>query len=535
MIGGWVIKFRNPAFLAVAVLFAAVSCSATDIYFGPVSAGSNNGTSCANAYQYSDGTHGWSLSAQQAAGNNLHICSGTYAAAANGTLMTFVNSGSSSSPITLIADQGAATFQAPYFNTSNGAITNNGGQSYIVINGNSNLVIQNTANGTSLANHQASYGIALFGCSHCTVENTTIQNIYVNQGSNSGATDTNGGGTSGIFLNGTSTGAVISGNTVSQSKVAIGVSPDGGSPADASNVTISNNTVSDMDWGIFVGGGDSSDTMNNVVINGNKISNWTNWQYPASQYHQDGVMLYNVGNPSAGLTATLHDNYIYGAFSNGGSPTGLIYCADFTSCTIFNNLLVNTGTTSAFHSPLWLGQSENHGKNMSVYNNTMVNTNGSAGACVTLQITGTAVFENNICTGYTTAFASYLTSMAALQNTISSSIRNVWPSSMGSSAISCNVGGSGLFATFATWQGDGFDANSSTTNPNLTASYLIPSTSSSAYQIGADLTGLEITALDIDMAGNHRSSSGAWDAGAYLYSTSSSSVAPPTNLNAAVQ
>src|ERR1039458_3168244 len=91
-------------------LFCGVAF-ATDIYFAPSSAGSNNGTNCSNAYAYNDGTNGWSLSAQQSAANNLHVCSGTYGSAGStsaSSLITFVNSGSSGSPITLVADQGAA-------------------------------------------------------------------------------------------------------------------------------------------------------------------------------------------------------------------------------------------------------------------------------------------------------------------------------------------------------------------------------------------------------------------------------------------
>ena len=42
----------------VILLLCAPSCWASDTYFAATSAGSNNGTSCANAYAYNDGTHG---------------------------------------------------------------------------------------------------------------------------------------------------------------------------------------------------------------------------------------------------------------------------------------------------------------------------------------------------------------------------------------------------------------------------------------------------------------------------------------------
>lgn len=526
--------------LSLIVGCLSVALSATDIYFSPTSAGSNNGTSCSNAYAYNDGTHGWSLSAQQSAGNNLHICSGTYTAAANGTLMTFVNSGSSGNPITLIADQGPVTFQATYFNSSKGAITNTGVPKYLVVNGDDNLTIENTANGTQLANQQTSYGIELNNCTYCTVENATVKNIYVNNGSSPGATDTGGVGTVCIFLVGTSTGAVITGNTVSQCKTGIGVSPDGGSPADASNITISNNTVSDMDWGVFAGGGDSSDTLTGVAIHDNSITNWTNWWYPASAFHQDGIMLYNVGNPSAGLTASLYNNNIYGDFGDGGSPTGEIYCADFTTCTIYNNLLVNTGTVSPFQAALmWLGQSSNFGKSMYVYNNTMVGT--ANGVCITLNISGTGTIENNICSGPNTIISSYITTQLALTSAIATSNYNVWSCAACSHTVSYNEGGSGKFVNYSSWQQLGYDANSSTSTPNLNGSY-IPQSPSSAIGLGANLTGLMITTLGTSAPQSFgtsgscgtgcdvRPSTSAWYAGAYQ-----AAVSPASNLNASAQ
>jgi hypothetical protein len=522
---------RNLVLAVMFVIFAAGLSAANDIYFAPTSTGSNNGTSCANAYAYNDGTHGWSLSAQQVAGNNLHICSGTYTASANGTLMTFVNSGSSGSPITLIADQGAATFTSPYFNTAVGAITNTGTLSYVVVNGDGNLTIQNTANGTSLANHQQSYGVWLINCTYCTVENTTVQNISANNGSSSGATDIAGAGTAGIQFNGAGTGALVTGNTISAASAGVVFSPDGGSPPDASNITISDNTISNIHWGLAVAGGDSTDTMTGIIISGNDISNWTNWYYPASAYHQDGMILYNVGNPSAGIVATISDNYVHGDFGDGGSPTGEIYCADFSSCTIFNNLLVNSGSTRTSYQAalMWLGQSGNWGKNMLVYNNTMIADQYED--CIMLTISGKATIENNICLNGGNEFDTYQTTLAAFEATITSSNHNVWYNE--SYAVASQA--TGFFTTYATWQGAGYDANSSTVNPSLTGSYLIPNTSSSAYQIGANLISLDITALDSDKAGNPRPGSGAWAAGAYQLASSGSSPAAPTGLIASVQ
>ena len=191
---------------------------------------------------------------------------------------------------------------APYWNGSTGAITGNG-LSNIVINGNNTGSISNTANGTNSSNHQNSYGVFLAGCTSCTVEGLKVSNIYVNAGSSSSATDVNGQYTACIEISGAATNSVISNNTVSQCKTGVLVSADSGQ--DASNVQIYGNNISDIDWGINAGGGDNGDTINNLVIHDNSITNWTNWQFPTYAMHQDGVIIYNYATGSSTLTATL--------------------------------------------------------------------------------------------------------------------------------------------------------------------------------------------------------------------------------------
>jgi hypothetical protein len=516
------------------------------IYISSTGAGAQSGADCADAkpYSYFNSSANWYSSPagiQIGPGTTVHGCPETYSdATAGDTALKFqcgTANGNSSSPITLTFDQGATNlYNTKYWSATSGAIGNSGKCSYIVVDGANNLTIANQTsagsptNGTGLANQQTSFGISLANCTYCTVRNTTVKNIYANKGSSSNATDTSGDLTACISFTATSTGAVISGNTVSQCKTGIGVSPDGGSPADGSNVTISSNTISDMDWGIQVAGGDSTDTFTGVVIHDNNITNWTNWQFPSNLYHQDGVMLFNFGNPSAGLTATLYNNYIYGDLGVG-SPTGFIYCADFTTCTIYNNLLVNTG--HVIYGIMWLGQSENFGKNMNVYNNTVVGAT-AGDVCIMLNISGKAVIENNVCTGPAGiwAFSTYQTSLASFAATISTSNHNVWNIGTGPAWGSQ---ASGNTATYAVWQASGFDAASTTADPKLDSTYHLGS-GSPATGFASNLTDLNVNPLDLDLALNPRppQNNVNWDAGAYNAS-SGSGPAPPTSLTATVQ
>jgi len=170
----------------ICFLFASLCARASDLYFGPTSAGSNSGTSCANAYAYNDSAHGWSTSASQVAGNNLHVCPGSWTFGNGAVILTTANGGTSANPITLIADQGSVTLKAGYFNAG-GAIQIT--KPYWVINGvnYTNLTIENTSNGTrggkclegSCSTQQASQFINFNYVNNVTIKNLSVVNNYV--------------------------------------------------------------------------------------------------------------------------------------------------------------------------------------------------------------------------------------------------------------------------------------------------------------------------------------------------------------------
>ena len=512
--------------VVAAAAFAVMSCGvcirASDIYVAQNATGANNGTACANAYaiSWANSSGNWGTGTGKIGpGTTVHLC-GTFTGGAGSTAFTFQGSGSSGNTITLKFESGAL-LTAPYW-SSNGAVSCSN-KSYITVDGGTNGLIQNTANGTALANRQTSTGFYGMNCTNSEVKNLTVRNIYVNQGSNSSASDTAGSNTTDIVFNGNSTNSAVDNNVVSQAKTGVqfAMDPNG----DASGISIYKNTISDIDWGVNVGGGDGGDTANNVSIYQNNISNWTNWQFPTSALHQDGIILFNVGNPSAGLTANVYDNYIHGDLGVG-SPTGFVYCADFTSCTVYNNLLVNTGHT--IDGIMWLGQTSNLGKTMHVYNNTIVSNQNDIG--ITLTISGTATIENNIVTGVGVGIHDYGT----LTRDVATSDHNVWSNGSGGAVQMATNDSS--FISYQTWQSDGFDTHSVTGNPLLNGSYQVQA-GSPAIGAGVNLESLNISSLDSDFSLTPRPSTGAWTAGAYAYSSGGSvaTLNPPTGLTAVAQ
>lgn len=515
--------------LLVLMLAIPMFLGATDLFFAPTSAGSNNGTSCANAYAYSDGTHGWSLSAQQAAGNILHVCSGTYTASGGGQLLTTANAGSSGNPITFIADQGSVTFTSTIFSTS-GAIDVT--KSFWTINGNSNLTIQNTANGTGLANNAQSGGVLVSGTlSSVIVENLTVQNICQRASGDTGDSCTTGGNdTNGVQLSGTFTSLTIQGLTLSQAGHACvfysGNSSDTG-------VLIQKNTISGCNWGI---GGNSGS--NGLTVLGNDITCVTgaacNWNEVADVNHHNGIFFF----PGDGISVSnvvIANNYIHDI---NGNTTAYVFLTtsgstgNIPSAQIYNNVFFTTSGQSGSANPLiTVGPSINPAP--LTVNNTFV---GPASGAIG-QSSG-AVIKNNVITG-----PGCQLSFNAGQSGITSAYNDFfnWGTPACSSAGQGWDNGTTGFTTLAAWisgstgqcSGGCDVAGSINTNPNLTASF-IPNSSSPAVGAGANLTSLGITGLATTAPQSFgasyacgtgclaRPSSAAWDIGAYEFA------APPT-------
>jgi len=486
-----------------------------NIYIAQSAAGAQNGSDCADAYAYTffnnpaNWTTGTPSSTLIGPGTMVHLC-GTFTGTAGAAEFTFQGSGTSGNPITILFEKDAS-LTAPYWGDgSHGAITCSG-YSYVTVDGGTNGSILNTANGTAQANQQSSNGIYLDSCPNAEIKNLSITGIYMNQGTSSGATDTGGQNTFGVSLLGNSTNSLIHNNTLNNARAGVNVTFDDG--FDASGVQIFNNTIADHPWGVVVGADNAQSTAKGVQIYGNAFSNWTNWQYPSSTYHTDGIIVFNDNTSGVIDTYSIFNNSFTGSLGNG-SATGFIACGEMSACTIFNNLMVDTGPYQC-NGYFWL---YNPNGADAIYNNTLIGSSGNANSAVTMDGgMASLTVKNNIFLNVGFGFSDYRSTLADLLADITASNNNIWlTSSAGAPGMGYNAGGSGSYISFAAWQSDGYDASSSNSNPNLTTSYMLPP-GSSAIGLGANLTSLNIPVLDSDKAGIARPISGAWDAGAYKY------------------
>ena len=351
--------------------------SAANIYITQTGSPSGNCTTNVQTPAFVTNAANWGTGGSQIGPGTTVLFCGTFTLTTGTSLASFLGSGTAANLITFQLDTGAV-IQSPAMGSASSGAFNCSGKSYVAVDGGTNGIIQNTANGTGLANHQASQGLYFVNCTNVIAKNLTIQNIYANLGSSSGATDTNGVNSDDIlFDEGKSTNDQVLNNKLSSARTGINVDFDGG--GDASNFVISGNTISDNGWSVNMGADNAASTAAGVVIANNNISNWTNWQFPYSTYHTDGLILYNDVTGGSLLTFQIYNNYFTGTLG-AGSPTGYIACGLMSTCAIFNNLLMDTGT-NACYGYIWL---YGHNGPDSVYNNTLVGSSAASNIAVTL-------------------------------------------------------------------------------------------------------------------------------------------------------
>ena len=352
-------------------------------------------------------------------------------------------------------------------------------------------------------------------------------------------------------MDGAATNIQINNNTLNNARAGIwggfnGSTGPSGCPN--SGVCIYNNTVSDHAWQMTL---NSNGSNNMVNVYGNNIGDvagspgWLNWQYPTSQYHQDGLFLWGSSNNQV-VHAYVYNNYIHGDLGQG-SPSGMVYCAnngssDGTGCvlTAFNNVIVGTGYAATHDQIIAVALYSGDTIGLTLYNNTLV------GGAYSLEIYNGAggsfplVAKNNIFSPGASGSPGWFYHQENGGTTVSSvaASNNVYNNGSG---VAWNYNGA-QYGTLSSWQSAcNCDASPTTVaDPNLTSTYTLKS-GSPATGLGANLTSMNMNALDVSYNQITRASSGSctpgvagcWDAGANQFA--SNSIDPPSNLAAVVQ
>lgn len=547
---------KRIALISALVAALSVTARANDVYIAQAASGSANGSSCANAFAYTyfnasgNWTSGTASGAMIGPGTTVYLC-GTIAVPAGATALTFQGSGTNGNPITLKWNSGAI-LESPAFSGNGGIVDRN---SYTVIDGGPNGVVENTANGTGLTYDQQSQGVVVGG-SNITVQNLTVKNLCQRAAGDSNTDCASGGNDSGgIGCTGGCTNITVTRNVASE---------DGGgaclfyaASSGDSNVTFSYNTVNGCNWGIaaYSLGGTSS----GFYILGNDISCTVGaaciWDDPGDGHHHNGIMLF----PQSGdimQNVVIANNYVHDVQSSTSSSI----CGGGAGCV----------TAFIFIDPA----GGNNFPGVQYYNNLLVSnppsgTSGPANAILQSSIdtgcsncTPNAIIANNTIVGEA-AWGTGCDDACTIKNNIivnGMQFNYVFDSITSPDSIDYNdlygatSGIASGYGALASWQAgstpicsSGCDAHSINIDPQLDTGYTLRS-GSPAIGKGTNLTSLGISGLDqgapqyfgVNYAcGNgcvSRPSSGSWDIGAYPSSSlTSDRPAAPFGLSGTVQ
>lgn len=463
--------------------------NASTKYYAQSSAGTNDGSSAANAYSAAQFN---AASPYSPAGDDVLILNSNIT-----TPLAVPTSGTNGHPITIQFASGASMSKGNWFQSgvNNDSAIYATGKNFITIDGGTNGLIEATSNGTNRATQLFSYGITTSDCSNWIIKNLTIQNMYVRvQGA-----DTVYGGTGSINVVDTGAGA-LSNLTIDNC-----VMSDAGqlvalNYTNYSTVEINNCTLTACAIGVNVGSNNAGATMNGLLIHDNSISEGLNWSGQGSIHkncihaygdashtgtHLNGLKIYN--NTFGG---ELGDNATSYCFLEGFVYSPLVYCNLFvcpsSSFSGGNGFMVVKGT-----------------QNCVVGNNTFIGVSNAGTAIGTTGagVLGTGlVIKNNV---LTTCGNQIFDAIPAT----SASDYNVFY--LGD-ATGFNTAVSSGQRSLASWQALlSFDTNSVTTNPNLNGSYF-PVATSSAISTGTDMSAYYTT----DKAGVPWATGTGWGRGA---------------------
>lgn len=366
--------------------------------------GTGDASSCANArgVDYFNNPSSWGTG-QIAPGTTVLVC-GQIA-----STLIFGGSGTSSQPITLTCAPGGCDLSQPAGNSVNLA-----GNSYIILDGgypcgssvqNADTtctgIMENTANGTGLANQRSTVAVQGGGSGTVEIRNWLFRNFYIHQAPiniqsitcvGTACTATLSGpspysaGEMGIYISGNSLTAAntgsgnwygvgaVSGNsfTFTANADATGTGTGGQTSESqidqtsdcivtgmAGSVSFHDNTVHDVGWAVLVGTNDtgsvSLDVYNNYFYNydhgvvpgdpttnihDNHFGSTNSWDTLNNLYHHDGIHCYgsqDLTTPCAN-TLAIYNNLYDGNWGNNNSAHNLFQFKQPNVLQYYNNI-----------------------------------------------------------------------------------------------------------------------------------------------------------------------------------------------------
>lgn len=474
-------------FLYFIAIFLGTQSFAVTKYVAQSASGANDGSSAGNAYSMAQLN---AASPYSPAGDDIVILNGTIT-----TALLIPTSGTSGHVITYQFASGAK-FSSTVWGETNGAININA-KSFIVIDGGTNGIIENTANGTVLANHLGTYGIVhVGGSTDVEIKNLTIQTMYVR----TSTTDVNvsSDDCEGIHVQNPGNNLSIHNNTISNVAYCIDIQ----SSFNVSGISIYSNDWSicniGLNWGI------SGNTVTGPQVYLNNAHDYAAWDDTtgANNYHHNAMHIYINSGAVTGLG--FYRNKFSGT-AGQFTTSNLCYIegGTFTSTLIYDNLSLQPSDNGPNFGCIAFGPGP-VASSCIVSNNTLIGNSLTYGVLVSGGAGNQLLIKNNIFMNH--ASAGFFYNAAA---------NVVWDYNFYTGNTQAGTDGSGTtYSTLALWKaflGGSNEANgvtSTTSNVNTNGTL---ATGSAAIGAGLDLSAT----YTVDYAGTTRTL--PWDIGAYKY------------------
>lgn len=455
-------------------LACATRCLATQFFVTQSGAGSNNGTSLGNAWSVAT----FNSSETAGAGDTVSV------SGAITTALVPRSGGSSGNPVTVSIS--GADFTSSAWASSGAIVLDN--LSNVTLDGGSTGVIENTANGTGLANQVNSTGVSCGQAANIIVQNLTVRNLYVR----TLISDTTGAGT-GVFTfwsGGTAATNVAVTNCIFHD-MENGAYFDYG--PSASGYTVSFCTAYNCNWGGGCGDHGNTSTMTGLSVHDNNFYSWANWNEASpSLYHHNGFYAFAESGGSI-ANVSIYNNMVGPGYSGNGQTAGIFVSGNISNVSVYNNRFLAMGSDNWADGMVFLWQHNGAGTNISAYNNTFV-----CSATVTVPainiFAGTATYtvENNLFSGCPCAIYRYNNTSSTLV-----SKNNLFFGLSGSLAFSDSATGSSTGLSLAQWQSLSYlpdpTFTGQTSNPLLNSAFT-PASGSPARAAGTPLASVTLDA-----------------------------------------